>query len=105
MRTLLLLPILALLTACGGDTSKPAEGTAQSAGEVIFHAQCAMCHGRTGNLGLNGAKDLTKSKLSKEEVIAVVTNGRNAMMPYKSILSPEQVKEVADHVLTLRTKG
>lgn len=107
MRTLLAGAVCALLlAACGSPAPEPApEEAPASTGEVIFNSQCAMCHGRGGNLGLNGAKDLTKSTLPKDEVTAVVTNGRNAMMPYKNILSPDQVNDVVEHVLTLRKNG
>ena len=37
-----------------------------------FNMFCAVCHGKTGNLNVNGAKDLTKSKISLEESIAQV---------------------------------
>jgi cytochrome c6 len=106
MRALFVLWMATMLVACGGGSAPAPEAEARvSNGEVIFNSQCAMCHGRAGDLGLNGAKDLTRSTLPEAEVTAVVTNGRNAMMPYKTILSPEQVKEVVQHTLTLRKKA
>lgn len=62
-----------------------------------------MCHGTGGNLGLSGAKDLTKSQLSKEEMIAVVTRGKGGMAGFGHLLSAEQINDVVDHVRTLRT--
>lgn len=94
-----------LLSACGGAAAPAPETAPASTGEVIFNSQCAMCHGRKGDLGLSGAKDLTKSTITKEEMTAVVNNGRNGMMPYKAILTPDQIRDVVDHAFTLRTKG
>lgn len=53
-------------------------------------------------MGLNGAANLAISTLSKEESVEVITNGRKLMAPYKSILSEQEISQVADHVLTLR---
>lgn len=52
---------------------------------------------------MGGAKDLRVSAIKREEAIAIVTQGRNTMMPYKTVLKPEEINAVVDHVLTLRT--
>jgi mono/diheme cytochrome c family protein len=92
-----------LLLACGGSTT--ADGMASDAerkpGEQLFNTNCALCHGRDGKLALNGAKDLTASTLTKAEMLAVVTDGRNAMMPYKSVLSAKEIEAVVEHVRSL----
>jgi len=75
-----------------------------SIGESLFNANCALCHGRKGDLGMSGAKDLTKSVMAREEMIAIVTKGRNGMMPYEKTLKPEEIEAVVDHARTLRTK-
>ena len=98
----LFLPLAVLGFACsnpGSGNETPAE-----AGEDLFNSYCATCHGRKGNMGINGAKDLTVSTLSREEMIAVVTNGRRLMMPYKNTLRPKEIEEVVDHALSLRAK-
>ena len=61
-----------------------------------------VCHGIDGKLGVANAKDLTASTLSEAERIAVVTNGRNTMTPFKDILSPEEINLVVQHTLTLK---
>lgn len=88
------------LTACGGPA---AEGTmtATTPGATIFMAECAICHGRDGTLGMGGAKNLARSTLSEQEMIAVVTQGKGAMAGFANILTPEQIQEVVDHVRTL----
>lgn len=71
-------------------------------GQAIFQKNCVLCHGSNGKMGLNGAKDLTASMLTAEERISVITNGRNTMASYKAILSPEEIKAVAEYTMTLK---
>lgn len=71
-------------------------------GEKIFKSYCVACHGVKGNMGTNGAFDLTRSTLPLPERIEVITNGRNAMTPFKTLLSEEKIKAVAEYVEELR---
>lgn len=102
-RTPLLLLAALPIIACGTAASGNADAPPPTEGEMVFNANCAMCHGRKGDLGLSGAKNLTVSLLSRDEVVAVVTNGKGAMMPYGKTLTEKQILAVAEHVLTLRS--
>ncbi|SFV54482.1 Cytochrome c oxidase subunit CcoP [hydrothermal vent metagenome] len=52
--------------------------TLKEMGESIFLVQCQQCHGATGD-GLSGrAQDFTSHR-SKEEVLAIINNGQNAL--------------------------
>ena len=93
---LLFMPLL----ACGGQEADP-ERQEGDAGASLFRMHCTLCHGDDGRLGLSGAKDLTASALSREEMIAVVRNGRGAMMGYGRVLSEEEIGLVVDHVRSL----
>lgn len=73
-------------------------------GMAIFRKNCVTCHGTDGKLGLNGAKDLTSSPLTLEERINIVTNGKKLMTPFGKILSPEEIRVVAEYTLTLPKK-
>ncbi len=68
----------------------------------VFKTNCASCHGFTGNLGINGSKDLTKSTISLEESVAQVYHGRGLMIPYKDVLSAEELVAVSKYAETLR---
>ena len=68
----------------------------------IFKTNCASCHGFTGNLGVNGAKDLSKSTISLEEAVAQVFHGRGLMLPYKDVLSSVELVAVSKYAETLR---
>jgi cytochrome c6 len=101
-RYLSLMIVAAALLACGSASVSEADAPPPTEGEMVFNTNCAMCHGRKGDLGLNGAKDLVMSTLSRDEVTAIVTKGKGAMMPYGKTLSKKEVEAVAAHVLTLR---
>ena len=50
-----------------------------------FWIKLHSCHGLKGNLQVSGASDLTKSDLSKEQIINVIKKGRNAMSHMKNL--------------------
>lgn len=91
-----------LIFACG-SASGPNDtmGTERSPGQRVYNMNCTLCHGRDGKAGLNGAKDLTVSTLTKEEMAAIVRNGKGAMAPYKNVLSAEELDDVVEHVRSL----
>lgn len=94
---------LAVLVLACGSTNSPVETMegAESLGRVVFNTNCALCHGRDGKAGLNGAKDLTRSTLTKEEMTLIIRNGKGAMMPYKAVLTAPEIAAVVDHVRKL----
>jgi cytochrome c6 len=82
-------------------TPVPAVETAIN-GQKIFKVSCAICHGNDGKLGANGSKDLTKSMLSLEERIIMITKGKNTMPAQEGILTPDEIKAVAEYSMTLK---
>jgi cytochrome c oxidase cbb3-type subunit 3 len=52
--------------------------TLQEMGESVFLVQCAPCHGTTGD-GLSGKAQDFESRMSKEQVLAVIKNGSNQL--------------------------
>ena len=71
-------------------------------GKDLYLQFCQSCHGKDGKKGMLGAKDLSTSTLNQDEIVYVITNGRNNMMPYKSILDNEQIKTIADYIKNLK---
>ena len=111
MRQILMCALLGLfLVACGGDPGdgnkkKPAKKAAAKKkvnGKKIYRQYCITCHGVNGDMGASGAFDLTTSKLTLDEKIAVITNGRNTMTPFKGLLSEAKIKAVAEFTETLQ---
>ncbi len=100
------------VVACGSAEEQinrraaAAQSTAAAAtppdGMAVFRQYCVTCHGADGKLGLNGAKDLTQSTLPLEERLNVITNGRKVMTAFNEVLSPEEIKAVAEYTLTLK---
>jgi len=68
----------------------------------VFKSSCAICHGFKGNMMINGAKDLTKSKISLKESVAQVYFGKGLMTPFKGVLKDEEIVAVSQYVETLR---
>jgi len=81
------------------------------AGQKIYTANCAVCHGDKGNTalwarsGLNPPpRDFTseraRKELNRERMIHSVTNGRpgTGMMPFKSKLSSDEITQVVDFI-------
>ena len=115
MKTLLYLFVIALTVglaaACNEEEPRNAEPkkTAkkeekQYDGEKIYKKYCVSCHGVYGNMGTNGAKDLTKSELSRDERIHIVVNGKGVMTPWGGILNDGQVEAVVDYTYELGKK-
>jgi len=70
--------------------------------EKKFKQLCSICHGTTGDLNLNGAKDLTKSTLPLEESFAQVYNGKGLMTPFGGMMTDSEIIAVCKYADTLR---
>ncbi|MFZ1687471.1 MAG: cytochrome c [Flavobacteriales bacterium] len=102
-RAVTLLAIVAMAMACGEapDATKAVADDGRPDGEGIYGMYCELCHGADGKLGVNGAKDLTQSLLSRDEMLAVVSHGRKTMAAYATVLNAAQIEAVVDHVRAL----
>ena len=78
--------------------SKP---TAAS-GQAIYAANCVRCHGDKGDAMKFGAKNLMVSQVNAEDAYTIIRKGKGAMPPIDHRYSDEEVKLVADYILTLR---
>lgn len=94
--------------ACSGQVEHPnsaaalvSTGTAQE-GVKIYRQYCVLCHGADGKLALNGAKDLTKSALTKAERVQLITKGKGLMTPFGEMLSTAEIEAVAEYTMTLK---
>lgn len=90
-----------LQSSCGNNTSQK-KTEIKSAGESLYENNCTACHGSDGKLGALGAKDLSTSTMDKAGMIDIITNGKNTMTPFGSMLSKEDIEKVTEYVLTLR---
>lgn len=114
-RVLFLLGFVALLVlACSPSPEKPSNSKAtkenakpqkaiakkDSEGKKLYKKYCMLCHGADGKRGTNGAYDLTVSKLSFEQKVKVVKEGRGVMTPF-DFLGDEKIKTVIEYLETL----
>ena len=91
-----------LLIACSGKENSNQSETAAADGAAVYKKYCLLCHGVDGKLGVNGAKDITISPLTKAERVVLITNGKNLMTPFKGVLTEAEIDAVADYTLTLK---
>jgi len=103
----LLMAILFVLSCGEPEKKETKKATVPKAakkpeGYATYKQHCVVCHGMKGDLGVNGSGDLTASKLTLEETVEIITNGRNTMMPYKTILKKDEIESVAKYLQTLK---
>jgi quinohemoprotein ethanol dehydrogenase len=73
-------------------------------GKRLFVQACVVCHGEDGKGGhgagapLDGVRDLA-------DTIQTVTAGRNNMPPFRTALTPEQIRDVSGYVIEVLAGG
>jgi mono/diheme cytochrome c family protein len=85
-------------------------GFAQSAGEAVYKANCASCHGSTGTpsagiakmMGVKPSTDPDYKKESEADMIASVKNGKGKMKAMSPKLTDAQIKDAVDYFRSLK---
>lgn len=95
---------IVIFNSCQPTDSQQKEDESKPNGKMVFVKNCRLCHGADGQLGLNGAANLAESKLTKSEIVEVVTHGRKNMQPFESLLSKSEIDSVSNYLLTLRNQ-
>ena len=81
---------------------------AEEGGQALYDQKCAMCHGKDGvaKKMAAGSADLNDPKwqeaTSIDDIIALTNDGKGKMKGYKDKLSPEEIQQIADYVMTLK---
>ncbi len=109
-KLLILLFIGGIVIACGNSSAGTTASTAvvaaadtpPSEGAKLYKLHCITCHGLYGDMGAAGAFNLQESKLTLEERIEVITNGRNTMTGFKSMLNADKIKLIAEYTFELK---
>jgi mono/diheme cytochrome c family protein len=76
--------------------AKEASGIATNDGKELYEANCALCHGNDGKLGLSGAKDISASTLDVAAIKELILHGKG-LMPAARV-NEEQAAAIADYV-------
>jgi mono/diheme cytochrome c family protein len=72
-------------------------------GERLYEMNCSSCHGPKGNLGNSGSFDLTKTKMTAQEIEQIIIEGRKAMPPFMELVAnPQYIDSLVNHVEKLR---
>ena len=77
----------------------------------LFKSKCQMCHGADGKGTPTGTKmgardwhSADVQKMTDQQVIDTITNGKGKMPAYKDKLSADQIKSLAAYVKALGKK-
>ena len=102
--------IASLVLAVMGVLAAPAK--AQDAGEKVYKAKCASCHGADG-VGATPAGKATKArdfcsdevkKETDEEWTTIIVKGKNKMPAYDKKITEDEIKAVVAYMRTLCKK-
>lgn len=116
MKKIILFAFIAtFIIACGGNSEPEATAAANTPapkaetkpavdGEKVYKQYCITCHGLYGDMGASGAFNLVTSELTVDQRAEVITEGRNLMTPFKSLLDEDEIKAVAEYTMTLKDK-
>jgi mono/diheme cytochrome c family protein len=96
----------------GPTTTMAADASNNDLGENTFKTTCAMCHGQDGSGNTDVGKSLKIPDLhstevqshSDEQLSQVIGNGKNAMPPFKSSLTDDQIHALVAYVRQLKQK-
>ena len=115
MRTILLLPTLALFSALGCHPLTPSKPVSEltpqeAAGYRVFVSHCSSCHYANEEKGLNGPgleglfrKPYLPSGMPVNDtrVISVILRGRNMMPAMGTTLSDQELQDLMAYLHTL----
>ena len=95
-----------LLFACQETAKQQDDFSSQTPadqGASLYSMHCAQCHGEDGKLGASGAKDLSASKLSDQDILHIIKKGKGAMPSMKALLETDQnINLVLSHIKGFR---
>jgi mono/diheme cytochrome c family protein len=85
------------------EEDRPVIKVPRGGGRELFNTNCVLCHkydGRGGPSEGGYGADLRVTKLTQDEVLQVITNGRlnKGMPPFKGILDADMIETLARFV-------
>ena len=103
----LFIAALVALTACGNDSAlssiEALDGDA-TAGQALYEANCASCHGTDGTGG--SGPNLVHEQPDASEVIQLVYYGEDEMPAFSDSLEDQEIADITAYVVeTLETAG
>jgi len=104
LRSSLPLYLVSVITMLSVAVQSPATAQEEEIvrGRQVFMKNCTRCHGKQGDKGFLGAKDLTKSSLAPDAAKKIILGGKGFMPSWKKRLTVSEVDLVIRYILTLR---
>lgn len=94
--------ILILLTNSCSSNSSEKDSSVRTAGQSLYETYCVSCHGTDGKLCVLGAKDLSVSTMSNEQIMEIISNGKSTMTPFGATMTKDEIRQVAAYVQTFK---
>ena len=93
-----LLTLAFALTGCGGGQEGAEAAEGGIAAEALYKKQCISCHGEQLEGRVGPATNLKQvgARLSRDQIAATITNGKNGMPRFKNSLSETEIGALAD---------
>jgi len=70
--------------------------------QKLFVSYCGICHGKKGDMSLNGSKLLTETNTSLKERVAQIYFGKGTMTPFKNTLKENEIIALAKYIDVLK---
>jgi mono/diheme cytochrome c family protein len=93
-----LVVVFLMMAGSGGESLPPVDeeypAEMLTLGGEVFSDTCSVCHGRGGGGGLGPSLKSIGHRLTFEEHIGVIQNGRGQMPPFSGSLTAEEIEAV-----------
>jgi len=90
-----------VLSLCFEACSEESKTQGPVDAQALFIKRCATCHGSEGNLQMSGAKKLTLSQLSADEIKNQIIHGKAGMPPFESMLTVQEIVALTTYCMKL----
>ena len=87
------------------DTSQTTEGEAGDQGATVYRQRCAACHGGSGEGATGPSMVDVDDRLTRDEHITVVREGRGSMPAWDRTLTEEEIEAVVDYEREVLANG
>jgi mono/diheme cytochrome c family protein len=89
----------------GEGSGDGSDGEAAVSGEDVYGENCARCHGEDGQGGSGPTMEGVADRLTEDEHVEVVRNGRAGMPAWKDTLSDDEIAAVVEYERTVLSEG
>jgi len=87
-------------------TSQPAEAeSGDDVGATVYRQRCAACHGGSGEGGSGPSMVDVDERLSRDEHVTVVRDGKGNMPAWQDTLTDEEIEAVVDYERDVLANG